>query len=69
LLDSSAQRAKATSVVLLNQQAPSGMGGDAQPARSSESILEEYRDRSEQVARLQVAPANETNPNIRDYYQ
>ncbi|MDA0921638.1 MAG: hypothetical protein O2945_21425 [Planctomycetota bacterium] len=47
----------------------SGMGGDAQPARSSESILEEYRDRSEQVARLQVAPANETNPNIRDYYQ
>ena len=41
-----------------------GMGGDAQPARSSESILEEYRDRSEQVA-----PANETNPNLRDYYQ
>tara|TARA_R110002072_G_scaffold145460_1_gene291931 strand:- start:74733 stop:75104 length:372 start_codon:yes stop_codon:yes gene_type:complete len=27
-----------------------GMGGDAEPARSSESILEEFRDRSEQVA-------------------
>ncbi len=45
------------------------MGGDAQPARSSESILEEYRDRSEQVARLQDALANETNPDVRDYYQ
>jgi hypothetical protein len=46
-----------------------GMGGDAQPARSSESILEEYRDRSEQVARLQDALASETNPDVRDYYQ
>ena len=40
------------------------------PARSTESILEEYRDRSEQVARLKAMIANpDTDPGMIDYYQ
>ena len=38
--------------------------------RSPESILEEYQDRSEQVARLEAAIADpETDDDMRDYYQ
>ena len=51
-----------------------GLGASAPPptpstARPVESILEEYRDRREQVYRLQALMANTTNPDLRAYYQ
>lgn len=45
------------------------MEGAEDPGRSPESILEEYQDRAEQVARLEAARDAETNPDLRDYYQ
>ena len=43
---------------------------DNDPARSPESILTEYRDRAEQVARLKATIADpDTDPGMRDYYQ
>jgi len=40
------------------------------PARSTESILEEYRDRAEQAERLKATIANpDTDPGMIDYFQ